>query len=49
MKKKTIKELTKEVDDLKHFCNELLRYFDSYMIWKGDHTNFNKHVEHNYE
>ena len=48
-KKKTIKELTGEVNDLKHLFNELLRYFDTYMIWKGDHYEFKKHVEHNYE
>ena len=48
-KKKTVKELTQEVNDLKHLFNQLLRYFDSYMIWKGDHTKFTKHVEHTHE
>tara|TARA_Y100000034_G_scaffold113223_1_gene147950 strand:+ start:161 stop:322 length:162 start_codon:yes stop_codon:yes gene_type:complete len=48
-KKKTLKELSEEVNDLKHLFNQLLRYFDSYMIWKGDHTKFTKHVEHTYE
>tara|TARA_Y100000310_G_C20402609_1_gene678146 strand:+ start:331 stop:483 length:153 start_codon:yes stop_codon:yes gene_type:complete len=48
-KKKTLKELTGEVNDLKFLFSELLRYFDTYMIWKGDHTKFKKHVEHNYE
>ena len=48
-KKKTLKELAGEVNDLKHLFNQLLRYFDTYMIWKGDHTKFTKHVEHTHE
>ena len=48
-KKKTLKDLTAEVTDLKFLFNDILRYFDTYIVWKGDHKDFKKHVEGNHE
>ena len=48
-KKKTLKDLSAEVTDLKFLFNDILRYFDTYITWKGDRKDFRKHVEGTHE